>query len=287
MATFGCFAAFVRRTVLGGSVGLARWLRVVSGSFCLVCCSTAVQAQAAKPPPATASSAKALPANAAELDKLLSQREYAKLNQIFSTDKFDDAVLNMNWQQARLPVGGTFLSIAFMASLDRVSTALGDVRGAETRKTAILLLLYTYELILIDGQRCKDVSAPGHRKDQLLMGFPNFRKSIPALSDEDMDKLLKMAIQMEGLTAPMRNDDDYLCRGGLTEIQAGLKKYGDNSLREVPTPPGGLGKTMEVKTDPDFKPEFLAKDIWLPKQAEFRAKMPDILKNLVSGLRKK
>ena len=130
-------------------------------------------------------------------------------------------------------------------------------------------------------------SAPGHRKDQLLTGFPNFKKSIPALSDEEMDKLIKMAIQMEGLTAPMRKDDDYLCRGGLTEIQAGLKKYGDNSLREVPTPPGGVGKTMEVKTDPDFKPEFLGKEAAASKQAELRAKMPDILKNLVSGLRKK
>jgi hypothetical protein len=271
-------------------VGLARWLRVVGGSLCLVFWSKAVLAQApqAAPPSATASPAKPLPANAAELDTLLSQRNYAKLNQIFSTDKFDEAVLNMNWQQARLFAGRTaFLAFAYIVSLNRVSTALGDVRGAETKKMAILILLYTYELILIDGQRCKDVSAPGHRKDQLLTGFPNFRKTIPTLSDEDMDQLLKFAVEMEGLTAPKRMDDDYLCRGGLTEIQAGLKKYGDNATREVPTPPGGIGKTMETKTDPDFKPEFLGKEAWSPQQAELRAKMPDILKNLVSGVRKK
>jgi hypothetical protein len=270
-------------------VGLARWLRVVSGLLCLVFCPTTLLAQVPSPaaPPVAAAPAKpALPANAAELDALLSQRNYVKLNQIFNTDKFDEATLNMNWQQARLPVGGTFVALAFIVSLDRIGTAAGDVRGAEVKKTAIMLLLYTYQLILIDGQRCKDVSAPGHRNDQLLTGFPNFKKSIPALSDEEMDKLTKMAIQMEGLTAP-RRDDDYLCRGGMTEIQSGLAKYGDNATREVPTPPGGIGKTMEIKTDPDFKPEFLGKEVWSPKQAELRAKMPDILKNLVSGLRKK
>jgi hypothetical protein len=275
---------------LGGSVGLAWWLRVVSGSLCLVFWSKPVLAQApqAAPPSATASPAKPLPANAAELDALLSQRDYAKLNQIFSTDKFDEAVLNMNWQQARLFAGRTsFLAFAYILSLNRVSTALGDVRGAESKKMAILILLYTYELTLIDGQRCKDVSAPGHRKDQLLTGFPNFKKSIPTLSDEDMDQLLKFAVEMEGLIAPRRTNDDYLCRGGMTEINAALTKYGDNGLREVPTPPGWIGKTMEMKIDPDFKPEFLGKEVWLPKQAELRAKLPDILKNLVAGVRKK
>jgi hypothetical protein len=261
-------------------VGLVGWLRVLGGSLWFIW-SAAALAQA---PPA-----KPLPANAAELDRLLSQRNYAKLSQIFrETNKFEEVVLNMNWQQTRLFSGGTsFLSFPYIADLDRVSTALGDVRGVETKKTGILIFLYAYELILIDGQRCKDVSAPGHRKDELLTSFPNIRKSIPTLSDEDKDKLLKTAVQMESLIAPKRTDEDFLCRGGLAEMQAAFAKYGNDATREVPTPPGGIGKTMEVKKDPDYKPEFLSKEVWSPKQAELRAKMPDILNNLVSGVRKK
>jgi len=271
---------------------LARWLRIVGGSLCLVFCATAVlaQAPAARPPPVTAEAAKTtFPANAAELDVLLSQRNYAKLGQIFrDTNKYEDVVLNMNWLQVRLFTGGTaFLGFPYIAGLDRVSTALGDARGADMKKTAILIFLYTYQLIVIDGQRCKDVSAPGHRRDQLLTGFPNVRKFIAALSDEEMDTLLKTAVKMENSSAPRRTDDDFLCRGGMAEMTATLKKYGDNATREVPTPPGGIGKTMEVKTDPDFRPEFLGKELWSPKQAELRAQMPEILKNLVSGVRKK
>jgi len=261
-------------------MGLAWWLRVVSGSLCFIC-STAVLAQA---PPA-----KPLPSNAAELDTLLSQRDYARLSQIFrDANKFEEIVLNMNWQQTRLFSGGTaFLTFPYIANLDLVSTSLGEVRGAEMKKTAAMVFLYAYELILIDGQRCKDVSAPEHRRDQLLTGFPNVRKSIPTLSDEDMDTTLKTAIKIEGLTAPRRGDDDFLCRGGLAEMQAALTKYGNDATREVPTPPGGIGKTMLVKNDPDFKPEFLGKEVWSPKQAELRAEMPDILNNLVSGVGKK
>ena len=110
-------------------MGLAWWLRVVSGSLCFIC-STAVLAQA---PPA-----KPLPSNAAELDTLLSQRDYARLSQIFrDANKFEEIVLNMNWQQTRLFSGGTaFLTFPYIANLDLVSTSLGDVRGAEMMKTA-------------------------------------------------------------------------------------------------------------------------------------------------------
>jgi hypothetical protein len=275
----------------GGSVRLGPWLRAVCALLCLIFCLKALLAQALSvaPPPATASPAKLpLPANAVELDALLSQKNYLKLGQIFkNTNGFDEVVMNMTWQRSKFLAGATaFINFSYIANLDRVSTALGDVRGAEMKKTAILMLLYTYEVILIDGTKCKDVSAPAHRKDQLLMTFPNVAKSIAAISDADMDTLVKRAIKWEGLTAPRRADDDFLCRNGLVEMQAAMTKYGKDATREVPTPPGGVGKTMEVKTDPDYKPEFLGTEVWSPKQAELRASMPDILSKLVSGVRK-
>ena len=70
-------------------------------------------------------------------------------------------------------------------------------------------------------------------------------------------------------------------------MQAALAKYGNEATREVPTPQGGLGKTMEIRTDPDYKPEFLDRMTYEPKQAEFRASMPEILSKFVSDVRKK
>jgi hypothetical protein len=273
-------------------VRLGRWVGVVSGSLCLILCSTALLAEAPSPtpPPATASPTRLpFPANAAELEALLSQKNYPELGQIFrNTNKIDEVVLNINWQRSKVLSGASaFMNFAYIADLDRIGTALGDVRGVEPKKMAAMILLYTYELILIDGVKCKDVSAPGHRKDQLLTNFPNVVKSIPTFSDEDLDTIIKTAIKIESFTAPRRADDDFLCRGGLAETQAALAKYGNEASREVPTPPGRLGKTMEIRTDPDYKPEFVGKETWEPKQAEFRASMPEILSKLVSGVRKK
>jgi len=42
-------------------------------------------------------------------------------------------------------------------------------------------------------------------------------------------------------------------------MQAALAKYGNEATREVPTPQGGLGKTMEIRADPASMPEILSK----------------------------
>ena len=268
-----------------------RWAAVVGGSLCLFFPGALLaQAPSAAPPPATASSAKVppLPANAAELFALLSQRHYTELSQLFrNTNKFEEIMLNMNWQNSMMLLGASaFINFSYIANLDRISTALGEVRGVEPRKTAAMTWLYTYELILIDGVKCKDGSAPGHRKDQLLTTFPTVVKSIRTFSDEEIDTIVKTALKMESFTAPRRTDDDFLCRGGLAEMQAALAKYGNEATREVPTPQGGLGKTMEIRADPDYKPEFLDRMTYEPKQAEFRASMPEILSKFVSDVRK-
>jgi hypothetical protein len=155
------------------------------------------------------------------------------------------------------------------------------------KKTAALMLLYTYELILIDGTKCKDVSAPSYRTDQILTTFPNIVKAFAAFSDVEINDILKIAIQFEHITAPRRADDDFLCRDGLAEMQASLSKYGEQATTVVPTPPGHIGITQEIRKDPDYKPEFVSKDIWEPKQVERRASMPDTLAKLVSAIRKK
>jgi len=266
---------------------LGWWTAVVRRSLLLMIFPSVLLAQA--PSPATVSPGKEpLPSNVAELETLLSQRNYTQLGQLFkNTNKFDEIMLNMNWQKSMVLSGAsTFMNFAYIADLDRISTALGEARGLETRKMAVMIWLYAYERIFIDGVKCKDVSAPEHRKVQLLTGFPNVVKSISTFSDDDVDSITKTSLKIEGFTAQRRADDDFLGREGLVETQAALAKYGNEPLREVPTPEGGLGKTMELRADPDYKPEFVDKETWEPKQAEFRAAMPGILSKFVSDIRK-
>ena len=138
---------------------LLQWIGVASATLGIMLCPAAPRAQA--PPPVEVAPAQPpLPANAAELDGLLAQKNYAALGNVFKTKNPSEVMLNMNWQKTKMMAGAsTFVNFAYIMDLDRLSTALGDVRGAELKKTAAMMLLYTYELILIDGAKCKDVSA--------------------------------------------------------------------------------------------------------------------------------
>ena len=142
--------------------------------------------------------------------------------------------------------------------------------------------MYTYALILVDGIKCKDVSAPENRKGQLATVFPRVVQFMRSMSATEMTGVVNVAIRMEANTFAARADDDFLCRDGLAAMQAGLARFGDKATREVPTPPGGLGKTKEIMADPDYKPEFLPKSIWEPKQKEIRAGLPDALAKLTA-----
>ena len=265
-----------------------RWVGIVGASLGLTLCPAALRAQAPSSPATVSRAELPLPANVAELEALLSQKNYLGLRDVFKTNKPNEIVLNMNWQKTKMMAGATaFVNFAYLKDLDRLGTALGEVHGAELKKMAAMVLLYTYELILIDGAKCKDVSAPVHRKDQILLNFPDVTKSMRTFSDGDIDTIVKTALKIEQFTAPKRANDDFLCRNGLAEMTATLKKYGKDATRQVPTPPGHIGTTEEVRNDPDYKPELVGKEIWAPKQAEFRASMPDILTKLVAAVRNK
>lgn len=225
-----------------------------------------------------------MPPNAAELDALLAQKDYLKLGTILKSAKTADEVLQyMNWQQRKLLSGASaFINFAYIFDLDRVGHSLTDHRALELKKTSAVIWLYAFTLILVDGVKCKDVSAPENRKNQLLTVFPRVVQFMRAIPATELEGLVNIAIKMEVNTASMRVDDDFLCRDGLAAMQAGIAKFGDKATREVPTPPGGVGTTKEIMADPDYKPEFLPKDVWEPKQKEMRAGMLAILAKLTS-----
>jgi hypothetical protein len=224
-----------------------------------------------------------LPANAAELDALLRQKKYLELRQaLLRTNRADEVMLNINWEKSKLMGGASaFINFVYAHDLWRVAASLPGGQAAGLKETAVLMLLYAYELIAIDGLKCQDVSAPAHRRDQLLTLYPQTWKHIADLSDDRIAAVVRTALAMENSIAPMRGDDDFLCRDGLDETQEALARNGDKPLAELPTPPGQFGRTKVVPSNPDYKPKFLPKEIWTTKQAEVRAAMPRQLSQLV------
>jgi hypothetical protein len=230
-------------------------------------------------PPAAASSAD-LPSDQ-DLDALLLAKKWNDLGSALSRAKSPESVARkLDWLQSRLEVGGGSL-LGFIYAKD-----LWDIGEAQKvndpnqdlRLTAGLITLYTYELIAIDGAKCADHSAPGHRVDQLLMNNAPGLAYLKAQPQALKDKIVDLAIAMEKRTAPLRKLDDLLCRSGLEEMQAGLAA---GKTREVPTPPGQVGKTVEVEPPADFAPRLLTPQSYLPDQERARANMKATLLKLI------
>jgi hypothetical protein len=217
------------------------------------------------------------------LSELLDAKAYLPLARILaSVSNGADLRADLDWSKDRMMSGGSSL-VSFWYALDlwRAAGALPKEQGDQLRETAGMVTLYTYGAVTIDGVRCADVSAPRHRLDQLIAMNPQlwtFVKSLPA----DRRKLLAdIAVKLEQRTAPKRaadGDDEFVCRGGLEETTYNLKH---GSQHEVPTPPGGIGRTILLEGDGKFKPAILPDSIARPKAAKARETLAQTLSALV------
>ncbi|MBW0004169.1 MAG: hypothetical protein JO216_11845 [Hyphomicrobiales bacterium] len=179
-------------------------------------------------------------------------------------------VRGLDWLKAKIFAGdgGLLLPLIYAKDLWVIGESS---RKDELRDTAVLITLYAYELIQIDGAKCEDRSAPGHRLDQLIAGRADTLRYMKALPAETKQKLADAAIALEKVTALRRKDDDLICRGGLDEIRAGLER---GTQHEVPTPPGHLpGKSIGVAPPGDFVPKFLSPAFYKPLQDKARSEI--------------
>jgi hypothetical protein len=255
-----------------------------AGAMFLAVCSLLICAKPtnliAAPNQQTTSPSADLPSDQ-ELDALLLAKKWNDLGAALSRAKSPDAVVRkLDWLQSRLDVGGgSLLGFIYAKDLwDIGATQKIDDPNKDLRITAGLITLYIYELIAIDGAKCADHSAPSHRVDQLLMNNAPALGYLKAQPQELKDKVVDLAIAMEKKTAPLRKLDDLLCRSGLEEMQAGIAA---GKTREVPTPPGQVGKTVEVDPPADFAPRLLTPQSYLPDQEKARANMKATLLKLI------
>jgi len=148
----------------------------------------------------------------------------------------------------------------------------------DIRVTAGLMALYAYELIVIDGAKCEDRSAPSNRASQLLRFNSATFGFLKAQSVELKPKIVEIALALEKKTAPLRKDDDLICRNGMEEMKAGLER---GTQREVPNTSGHYGKTVEVAPPPDWAPKLVPSATFVPMQESARATMQQNLLKLV------
>jgi hypothetical protein len=225
-----------------------------------------------------------MPSDAANLDALLRQKSDLALRQrLQGANKAPDIVLDMNWEQEKVYNGTNWLiSYSYMVDAWRLGSALNSPEGEELKKMASMYFLYTLSVAIVDGPKCSDASAPGHRVDQLVNNNRQIGQYLISLPRADRMALGSMAVGMETVTASVRPDDEVLCGDGAAQIAHDLAAQGNKPLQEVPNAPGTVGKSYEVPPAPGYKPGFVSAELWRPKRTQARQALPATLTRLLT-----
>ena len=222
-------------------------------------------------PPTAQIAANPMPARRAELDRAASQPDFPAVLAIFAAAaNIDEVNRNMDWEELQVVQGGSvFYSLQYMNDLWFLAEKLPDGPTAQvTRRFAGVMGLYALQQIEIDGPRCDDPSAPGHRLDQLTQGRGPVWRYVLALPEITRRDLAFEALRLEGRTAKLRRDDPTLCSGGAANMAQALS--GDKT--ELSATGGGH---RDVKVTPVAA--YVDPAASAPKQAQARAGMQMVL----------
>lgn len=217
-----------------------------------------------------------LPSNE-QLDALAAAHQWNELGAALSRPGSTPAMSRaLEWLHTRIDAGGSFfLGLLYARDLWVLGSQLKtDDPSKDLRMTAGMITLYTEALIIVDGMRCKDQTAPGHRMDQLVVARAPTIAFLRSQPSDLKAKIVDLAIVLERRTAPLRQDDGLMCRGGMEEMRAGLA----HGTQLPPTQmPGQVGNSVEVSPPPGWTPELVPPDAVQAKQASLRPKLREVL----------
>jgi hypothetical protein len=231
-------------------------------------------------PPAAVVSAEHSPAR---LDELLASKDYTTLGKtIAGVTSQPDLVSDLAWLKSRMTEGNTaFISMLYSRLLWVAAGGLPEQQKHQWRQTAAMATLYAFAAMKIDGARCGDRSAPSHRIDQLGMWNPELWPFVRTLTTAEREILVKVTVGLEASTAPKREaigDVEFLCRAGLEEMQYNLTS---GTSLEVPTRPGGFGKTIEATGDGKYRPSERPEAEWRTEATKQRSSLATDLSRLL------
>jgi hypothetical protein len=217
-------------------------------------------------------------ANSIMLDHLLADHNYAELGNRMMHPAEQALVLpTLNWARTRA-LGGSSLIVPLMYAEMLWAISAPNPNLDKARETSSFMVAYALLIARADGVKCADPTAPTHHIDMILNRYRPQFEFLAHMQDDKKNNIIQRAVALEAKNARLRENDNYLCRFGLQEAQASLKKY--NEANPAPSKDGQVGKTVELPYDPNFQPQFLSGDIWGQKQVEERTHFKDLLTSL-------
>lgn len=221
-----------------------------------------------------------------KLNGLLAAKDWSGLGRAlaFGSDGDENMAL-LDWQQETLTSGrgGFFVSMSYARNLWLIGSSqnVEDV-GKDLRMSSAMITLYTFIIVRVDGLECQDATSPGHRMDQLIQQLGEVFRFLASKPKDVRDRVISNAVTMDRLLAPHRDhNDDCLCGAGMMGMFAGLM---GGTQREVATPPGGVGRTIEVSPPPAWKPAYVAPEVYEPAKAKARADMQKTIEEFIDGI---
>lgn len=219
-----------------------------------------------------------MPADKAALDEMVAKEDWAGLNKRLQAAL---TVQDLDWEKDKVVNGGNvLLGMHYVNTLWRISGAVKPIDRDPLRQSAVAFALYDLAVAMVDGARCEDATAPSHRLEQFAALWAEVLKYGRSMPDNAKNAARTVSVKLEWATAPVRANDPVLCAGGLAQMQAGIAA---GTAKEVPTPPGGLGKTYEVARPADFQTRYLPEDQWKPEAEKRRAALPAMIDKLLEA----
>jgi hypothetical protein len=220
----------------------------------------------------------------ASLDTLRSEHNYTKLaDAVLSSPDASLIVPTLDWGKSRTMAGASLIvPLLYATKLWLVGSA--NSQYASLRETAGLITIYALMVTYADGVKCADQTAPGHRIDAILAQHRDPLKMLAVLPVDRRATLIAIAARMETATAPLRTNDNYLCRFGMQETIDDLKKHEGKELQELPPQSGQVGKLFRIPDDPDYEPIYIPREQWEPKQQTVRDKFVPVFTTLLDAV---
>lgn len=245
----------------------------------LVAAASVLPARSGAAQPDAAQSA---PASNAQLDEMLAAHQWGALGAALRPDPQSISRM-MDWLHQRIDTGGgVLLPIIFARDLWMVGQGLNVADPMQDmRATASMMNLYAYALIMVDGKVCEDHTAPAHRLDQLFQARASTLGFLRALPVDTKTKIVEIAMALERKTAPLRGDDDLVCRDGLAQMKAGLT---EGRQTEAASAPGTVGRTVLVDPPVNWKPSEVPATVYRPLQDQARQELRGDMIKLVAAV---
>lgn len=234
-----------------------------------------------------------LPPYAGELDAVYDRADwrafYAAYNKAYASAKTpEDHFLRMNWELMRLYNGGGFV-IAKLYAVETWNMALtyeksGAPTAAGMKTRAFSNTLYAIALIASDSPMCKDMSAPQNRMVEYQYQAKDLIRFGRALAPDEKKRAIDFALRLERMIAPLRRNDDALCRGGNDESMAALAQASDKDFenaKDGARDPLRPGKTKIITVKGEYHPQYKPDAEWKKTRDEVRPTLQQKLEKLL------